>query len=107
MKSANIYNADILVVDDNEGNVLLLEDLLEDQGFVHIRSLTNPLHVLQETKKSRPDLILLDIRMPGLNGFEVMEQLEEEFSSERPPIIVLTAQTDLDTRTKALSLGAV
>lgn len=107
MKRVNIYNADILVVDDNEGNVLLLEDLLEDQGFVHIRSLTNPLHVLQETKKSRPDLILLDIRMPGLNGFEVMEQLEEEFSSERPPIIVLTAQTDLDTRTKALSLGAV
>ena len=87
--------------------MLLLEDLLEDQGFVNVRSLTDPLRVLEETKKIRPDLILLDIRMPGMNGFEVMQQLENEFSNNRPPIIVLTAQTDMETRTKALTLGAL
>ena len=107
MSRENILDANILIVDDNEANVLLLEDLLEDQGFTHLRSLTDPLQVLQETKQSLPDLILLDIRMPGMNGFEVMQQLDEAMPNKRPPIIVLTAQTDMETRTKALALGAV
>lgn len=107
MGNDKILNARILIVDDNEANVLLLEDLLDDQGFVNLRSLMDPLHVLEEAKQNRPDLILLDIRMPGMNGFEVMQQLEKEFSNNRPPIIVLTAQTDIDTRTKALTLGAL
>ena len=107
MDQEAMFNADILIVDDNEGNVLLLEDLLEDHSFNKLRSLTDPLKVLSEVKKTRPDLILLDIRMPGMSGFEVMEQLEGEFGNSRPPIMVLTAQTDLETRTKALALGAV
>lgn len=100
-------NQSILIVDDNEANVLLLEDLLEDHGFTNVRSVTDPRKVLAETQKEMPDLMLLDIRMPGMSGFDVMQKLKETQGKSFPAIMVLTAQTDINTRSKALSMGAL
>lgn len=98
--------ADILVVDDNPVNVELLMDLLEDEGYKKIEGMTNPLLVESRVQEQRPDLILLDIRMPGLSGLELLAQLNARWGEDVPAVIVLTAQIDEATRHQALKLGA-
>ncbi|GEK45947.1 hypothetical protein HPA02_02300 [Bisbaumannia pacifica] len=96
----------ILVVDDNPINVELLTDLLEDQGFTQVEGLLESREVVARCRQSMPALILLDIRMPHLDGHGVMRALESAFGSRGPAVIVLTAQVDEATRSQALSLGA-
>ncbi|ONF43773.1 GGDEF domain-containing response regulator [Marinobacter lutaoensis] len=98
--------ADILVVDDNVANVELLIALLEDEGYARVDGLTDPRDVGHRVRRRPPDLILLDVRMPHMNGFEVMEQLRQHHGDSLPAVIVLTAQIDNDTRYRALTLGA-
>lgn len=95
----------LLVVDDHAANVQLMLDLLEDHGFSDIHSLEDPRDVLGYCQAQRPDLLLLDIRMPHLDGYQVIEGLREHFGPRVPPIIVLTAQIDDQTRRRALELG--
>lgn len=95
----------LLVVDDNPVNVEMMLDLLEDHGFDHAHGLSDPREVLGYCQAARPDLLLLDIRMPHLDGYGVIEQLRQHFGSDMPPIIVLTAQVDDATRHRALELG--
>ncbi|GGC87843.1 EAL domain-containing response regulator [Vreelandella lutescens] len=95
----------LLVVDDNSINVELLLDLLDDHGFDNVHGLSDPRQVLPHCQQALPDLILLDIRMPYLDGYGVIEQLQGAFAEQTPPIIVLTAQIDDETRHQALSLG--
>lgn len=97
--------APILVVDDNPVNVALLEDLLEDGGYDNVTSTTNPAEVEPLVRATPFDLILLDIRMPGLDGFQVMERLADPIQ-QGLPVLVLTAQTDRETRLAALKGGA-
>lgn len=104
--SSLFSTADILVVDDNPVNVELLLDLLEDQGYTRVEGMTDPLQVEARVEKKRPDLILLDIRMPGLNGLELLERLNTTWGEQVPAVIVLTAQIDEGTRHQALELGA-
>lgn len=99
-------NADILIVDDNAINVELLESLLEEEGYGQLESFTDPLAAERRIYSQCPDLILLDIRMPGLTGFELMERLKQRLGSDMPAVIFLTAQIDEQTRYKALELGA-
>ena len=75
MQAKDISAANILIVDDNQANVMLLEDLLEAAQFTNIASLTDPRDVLPLCQEKLPDIILLDIRMPHMSGFEVMEAL--------------------------------
>ncbi|MDP4556855.1 EAL domain-containing protein [Halomonas meridiana] len=98
-------NKHLLVVDDNSINVELLLDLLDDQGFDNVHGLSDPRLVLAHCQAALPDLILLDIRMPYLDGYGVMEQLQSTFAEHTPPVIVLTAQIDDETRHRALSMG--
>ncbi|MCP1317344.1 EAL domain-containing protein [Vreelandella lionensis] len=98
-------NKHLLVVDDNSVNVELLLDLLDDHGFDNVHGISDPRHVLTHCQRQLPDLILLDIRMPHLDGYAVMGQLQEHFADQTPPIIVLTAQIDDDTRHRALNMG--
>ncbi|MDX1737034.1 MAG: response regulator [Alphaproteobacteria bacterium] len=100
-------DAKILIIDDKPENTILLEQLLEEEGYTNIESLTDPREVLPTCKSKEIDLVLLDIRMPYMDGFEVIKLLKSELPSEEYlPILVLTAQTDMETKHKALKAGA-
>jgi len=97
----------ILVVDDNPSNVLLLEALLQQEDYQNVSSTTDPTKVKGLHDENEFDLILLDIQMPKMNGFEVMEKLKEKHGDDDYlPVLVLTAQTDMETRLRSLDLGA-
>ncbi len=107
MDQANIENASILIVDDNPSNVLLLEEILGMADITDVRSTTDPERVLSLVEDRRPNLILLDINMPGMSGFDVMQALQQQYKGKEPLVMVLTAITDVATRTRALALGAI
>ena len=102
--SADILNAGILIVDDQEVNVLLLERMLRGAGYVSITSTMDPNEVCELHRENRYDLILLDLLMPGLDGFKVMEGLKEIEEGSYLPVLVITAQPDQKLR--ALRAGA-
>lgn len=102
-----IESAQLLIVDDNPTNVMLLEDVLEDDGFENIISVTDPREVKALVETTRFDLIFLDINMPHIDGFGILKQLAEMKDADFVPVLVLTAQNDQDTRVRALEMGAM
>lgn len=101
-----IEEGKILIIDDELGNVQIFERVLRGAGFNNITSITNSLQAVATYEKFRPDLILLDLKMPNLDGFEVMASLKKVESETYLPILVLTAQRDQATRLRALKSGA-
>ena len=99
-----ILNANILIVDDQQSNVILLGEMLRDAGYACIASTTDPYAVCELHRKNRYDLILLDLLMPGMDGFQVMEGLKELETDGYLPVLVITAQPDHKLR--ALAAGA-
>jgi len=99
-----ILQARILIVDDQEANVMLLEQLLQDAGYSDISMTTDPNQVCALHREHDYDLILLDLQMPGLDGFQVMAGLKTRDSDPYLPVIVLTAQPG--HRLRALQAGA-
>lgn len=96
----------VLVVDDIPNNIALLGALLKDDYRVKVAN--NGLRALSITRAADPpDLILLDIMMPGMDGYEVCRQLKADPSTKEIPVIFLTARTDLEDERKGLELGAV
>src|SRR6185503_12098638 len=97
MRDDDLGSAHILIVDDEPGNVRLLERLLEEAGYRHVSSTTDPREVLERYRTEQPDLILLDLLMPHLDGVAVLEQLEREQHAAGTsaggfvPVVVLTA----------------
>jgi len=104
VSNADILNARILIVDDQEVNVLLLERMLRGAGYVSITTTIDPGEVCELHRKNRYDLILLDLLMPGMDGFQVMESLKEIETDGYLPVLVITAQPDHKLR--ALAAGA-
>ena len=102
--TADILKAKVLVVDDQEANVLLLERMLSGAGYVSVASTLDPRAVCELHRKNRYDLILLDLQMPVMDGFEVMERLKEIEKDGYLPVLVVTAQPDHKLR--ALRAGA-
>ena len=96
----------ILIVDDLKENVRLLNSLLKSAGYYDIYSTTDPREVLEIYQDTKPDLVLLDLNMPHLNGFQVMEQIMEVEKDSYASIMILTAQADQEVRIKALEAGA-
>ena len=99
-----ILNASILIVDDQQANVLLLSEMLRGAGYTRITSTMNPYAVCELYRKNRYDLILLDLMMPGMDGFEVMEGLKEIETEGYLSLLVVTAQPAFKLR--ALNAGA-
>lgn len=104
IRAAEIHQAGILVVDDQEANVSLLERLLGDAGYTRVTSTMNPVEVCPLHRRHRYDLILLDLQMPGMDGFQVLEALKTNDAESYVPVIVLTAQPGHKLR--ALQAGA-
>jgi PAS domain S-box-containing protein len=99
-----ILNASILIVDDQEANVLLVEQMLREAGYRCITSTMDPHTVVALHRDKHYDLILLDLQMPGMDGFQVMEGLKEIKSDSYLPVLVITAQPGHKLR--ALQAGA-
>ncbi len=102
--ASDILNAKILIVDDKEANVLLLERLLRRAGYTSITTTTASHAVCGLYRQNRYDLILLDMQMPGMDGFRVMEGLNEIELDGYLPVLVITAQPEHKLR--ALQVGA-
>ena len=100
----NILQGNILIVDDQHANVLLLERMLRNAGYLAVTSTTHPALVMDLHRSNRYDLILLDLRMPGMDGFQVMEGLKQIETDGYLPVLVITAQPDHKLR--ALQAGA-
>lgn len=102
-----ILGADILIVDDNLANVELLREILQHHGFKNITGETDSRRVVGLCRDRRYDILLLDIRMPHVSGFDLIELVKKDvYADDLVPILVLTAQTDLETRRRSLQLGA-
>lgn len=107
MSEDELLASRILIVDDLPANLRLLEDLLGREGFSNLVSTTEPEQALQLHSAFDPDLVLLDLMMPGMNGYAVLEQLERmRPSHEFRPVLVLTADATSQAKRRALSLGA-
>ena len=104
ISAADILNARILIVDDQDANVLLLERMLRGVGYACITSTMDPHEVCELHRSNRYDLILLDLLMPGMDGFQVMEGLKEIEPDGYLPVLVITAQPAHKLR--ALEAGA-
>ncbi len=104
ISTAELLDASILIVDDQDANVRLLERLLQEAGYRHVSSTTKPQEVASLHRAQRHDLILLDLQMPEMDGFEVMESLQASSGDSYLPVIVLTAQPAHKLR--ALQAGA-
>lgn len=95
----------ILVIEDNPDSRHLLGDLLGTQGYEMILT-ADGIEGLLRARQDRPDLIILDVNMPGMSGFEVCEQLKADAELSAIPILMLTALSDIDNRVQGLGLGA-
>ncbi len=99
-----ILNASVLIVDDQEANVQLLEELLREAGYLNVDTTMNPHEVCALHRNIHYDLILLDLQMPGMDGFQVMEGLKTNEADGYLPVLVITAQPGHKLR--ALQAGA-
>lgn len=104
LKASEILNASILVVDDQEANVMLLDQMLRNEGYTNITTTQFPREVQALHAEKRFDLILLDLQMPEMDGFEVIEALKTIETGGYLPVLVITAQPGHKLR--ALKAGA-
>ena len=104
---SDLFAGRILIVDDEPVNVRLLERLLQSAGYREIATTTDPRRVLEIYRDFKPDLVLLDLMMPHLDGVAVLGQLKAEIPAEAYlPVIVLTADATAEAKRRALSAGA-
>lgn len=107
MPAAVFSGAKILIVDDRAANLKLLDRLLVKEGYTNIRMTADPREVKPACESWHPDIVLLDLQMPELDGFQVLEELAPIIASrEYLPIIVLTADQTTEAKRRSLSMGA-
>jgi response regulator RpfG family c-di-GMP phosphodiesterase len=106
MMGHSFTQGDIMIVDDNPANLKVLEDMLRQQGY-EVRSFPRGRLALMAAMRDPPDLILLDINMPEMNGYEVCAQLKSREGISDIPVIFLSALDELEDKVKAFRSGAV
>jgi adenylate cyclase len=95
----------VLVADDNEDNRQLLDDILRGAGYAPLFA-ADGYEALEVINQHKPDLVILDISMPGLNGFDVCAQMKANPDTRAIPVLMLTALMDIESRVRGLGLGA-
>ena len=106
MELKDYHKSKIMIVDDEPSNVLLLEQMLIHEGYESLHSTIDSTEFLKLFTEVEPDIILLDLNMPRVDGFEIMEQLKTVDPQSLVPILVLTALRDEETKLRALRSGA-
>jgi two-component system cell cycle response regulator len=95
----------ILLIDDQPFFITMLRNVLEQQGYQVITAGAGP-EGLDRARKDKPDVILLDIEMPGMNGFQVCEKLKQDPALKGIPVVILTATEDTKLNERAFKAGA-
>jgi DNA-binding response OmpR family regulator len=103
--SSDVSRPYVLIVDDERRNRQLIEVMLGEEGY-ELQTAESGLQAIEMVKERRPDLILLDVMMPGMNGYEVAASLKVDPVTRQIPIIILTALDDRSSRIHGLSAGA-
>ncbi|MEK6536920.1 MAG: response regulator, partial [Actinomycetota bacterium] len=106
MAKGNNQTDTILIVDDSPQNVQLLEAYLTAAGYAVIAAHDGLEALAKLEEDERPDLIILDVMMPGLNGYQVCEKIKDCHDTSRIPVILLTALTEIDDKVKGFDAGA-
>ena len=102
-----IYSAKILIIDDELDNVFLIEQILRRRGYTNVIGTNNPRTALEQIERERPDLIVLDLMMPYVSGYDILAQLKHiQLPGEFLPVLVLTADINNSAKEQALSAGA-
>jgi DNA-binding response OmpR family regulator len=96
----------ILVVDDSTTNVVLLEAILDEKGY-QIETALNAKEAYAIIERESPDLILLDLLMPKISGFEFLEEIRKNDNTKNTPVIVVSALTDEENVEKIMKMGAI
>ena len=97
----------IMIVDDEETNILMVQAFLQQNGYQHFIPVEDPRDALPLIDRQKPDVVLLDLKMPHINGLEILKRLARDSKTERLPVIVLTAASDPETKKAALDAGAM
>lgn len=106
INKSKLQKSRILIIDDEQVNLAILEELFDLNGFTKIDVTDDPVKSIELYENNDYDLVLLDINMPVMNGFDVMDKYDEINKSNSPPVLVLTALHDEKTRMRALTGGA-
>ena len=106
METAEEKNAVVLIVDDNPTNLEVLQELLVSSGFEALIAIDGE-SALEQAEYAQPDIILLDVMMPGISGFETCERLKASEKTEAIPVIFLTALSDALDKVRGFELGAI
>ena len=104
--SAELGKMKILIIDDEPVNVALLEDILLENEYTRFESVTDSKQALATAKTFQPDLILLDLMMPPPDGFAILEALRSEIDETFLPVVILTADTNEESKRRSLDAGA-
>ena len=105
-KESKSSKSNVLIVDDTPANLRLLSNMLMEHGY-KVRSVINGQMALMAARAAPPDLILLDIRMPDMNGYEVCEALKAEEATADVPIIFISALDETEDKVRAFTAGGV
>lgn len=97
----------ILVVDDSETSLYLVRMIFEDNPFIELHLEKDSLQAIKVLKNVLPDLLILDIMMPGMDGFELLEKIKTDKSISHTPILMLSAKQDTESERKALDMKAI
>ena len=103
----DLKDSRILIIDDTLANIEVLENLLMMKGYTNVSAISDSTKAIETIKSFQPELILLDLMMPEVSGFDIMEQLKQETDTFKlMRILVLTADITPESKKKALSGGA-
>ena len=105
-ESGSYLNSKILVIDDQPVNVALLQAVLADSGYHDVQAITDSRTALEVCETFGPNLVLLDLMMPHIDGFAILEALASRRRESAVPVMVLTADENKETRERAMQAGA-
>jgi putative two-component system response regulator len=105
-KDNAVFDSKIMIVDDESYNILVVRKYLQDSGYKNCVATSESSSAMELIRRHEPDVVLLDVMMPGVSGLEILEGMRAEVETAHVPVLILTAATDTETKRSALELGA-